>query len=405
MDFQNLQPSDAVRNRNRNLAVKPSGPAQCRVKHIGQVGGGDYDDVLAAVKSVHQGQQLGDDALFDVAYGMLALGRDGVDLVQKDDTGASAGGVTENLAQMRFAFAVELMHHLGTADRKKVGLGFVCDSARDQGLAASGRSIEQYAFGWINPQALEHFGIAQREFDGLADAVELGPQPADVLIGDGARDLFLGELADNQIGRRHDQHRTLGRRALHPEVGRAAAKQGRTDAIAFNYRETVQQAADIFEIAFGGHDIERRDHDPVSGAAGDPAHRDQFVQSRPRVFPADAVELDAGVSALVLVGRHHLAHRVALAPDLDDIAHRNLQPLHVLGINTGKTAPDILAHPLNDLQFANCGFGLTHWLTTTLAVPAWLYRSVWAALIQRTADLDNAVVAAELHPRTRAAFG
>ena len=162
VDFQNLQPADAVRNRNRDFAVKPAGPAQCRVEHIGQVGGGDHDDVLAAVKSVHQGQQLGDDALFDVAYGMLALGRDGVDLVEKDDTGACAVASLENLAQMRFAFAVELMDDLRAVDRKEVGLGFVCDGARDQGLAASGRSIEQHAFGWIDPQALEHLGIAQR---------------------------------------------------------------------------------------------------------------------------------------------------------------------------------------------------------------------------------------------------
>ena len=87
-----------------DFPIEPAGPAQGRVEIVGQVGGGDDDEILPLVESVHQGQELGDDTFFHVPHGVFPLGGDGVDLVQKDDRRAMARSLVEDFAQVRFRF-------------------------------------------------------------------------------------------------------------------------------------------------------------------------------------------------------------------------------------------------------------------------------------------------------------
>ena len=200
VDGEDLLAPDAVRNRDRDLAVEPARPAQGRIEQVGQVGGGDHDQMLPFGQPVHQRQQLRHHPLFHLADHVLAARRNGVDLIQKDDAGALARGLLEDLAQMGFALAVELVDDLRAAHRKEVGLGFMRDGARDQRLAASRRTMQQHALGGVDAQPLEDLRIAQRQLDHLADALQLRLQPADVLVGGGARGHFLGLLrvADHQ---------------------------------------------------------------------------------------------------------------------------------------------------------------------------------------------------------------
>ena len=87
VDFQRLPPPLLVRDADLDLPVEAPGAAQRRVERVGNVGGGDEDHLPARFEAVHQGEQLRDDAAFDLALArhLLALRRDGVDLVDEDD--------------------------------------------------------------------------------------------------------------------------------------------------------------------------------------------------------------------------------------------------------------------------------------------------------------------------------
>ena len=157
----------AVGNGDGDFAVEPARPAQGGVERIGQVGGRDHDHVLPLGQSVHQGQQLGHDALLHVAHHPLAPRGDGVDLVEEDDAGGLARGLVEDLPQVGFALAVELVDDFRAVDGEEVGLGFVGHGPGNQRLAAAGRPVQQHALGRVDAQPLEQFRVAQRQLDDL----------------------------------------------------------------------------------------------------------------------------------------------------------------------------------------------------------------------------------------------
>ena len=67
---------------------------------------------------------------------------------------------------------------------KKLRVALVGDGARQAGLAGAGRAVEQHALGRIDAEALEQFGVAQRQLDHLAQRVDGVLHPAEVVIGD-----------------------------------------------------------------------------------------------------------------------------------------------------------------------------------------------------------------------------
>ena len=74
MNLQDLQTAAPIRDGNDDLPVEPARTPQGRVKGIGDVGGGDNDDVLSLVQAVHEGKELGDDPLFHVSDNVFPAG-------------------------------------------------------------------------------------------------------------------------------------------------------------------------------------------------------------------------------------------------------------------------------------------------------------------------------------------
>jgi len=323
-----------------------------RLQHVGQVGGCNHDQMLPFGQPVHQRQQLRHHPLFHFADHVLAAWRDGVDLIQKDDAGAFARGLLEDLAQMGLALAIELVDDLRAAHREEIGLSLMRNGARDQGLSASRRTMQQHALGGVDPQLLEDLRIAQWQLDHLADALQLRLQPSDVLVRGGARGHFLGLLrvANHQYRGGIDQHRSLGRGAAYAEVRPAAAKQRGTDAGAFAYRQAIQQAADIVHVAVRGPDVGRGQHNAFGGPANNLVHRHELIQPRPGVLAHQSVDLDARLPAQFLVRGHGLANGRALAGDLHRVANRDPQFLQVFRAHAGNPAADIPAQRLSDLE-------------------------------------------------------
>ena len=67
---------------------------------------------------------------------------------------------------------------------EELRVAFIGDGARQPGLAGAGRAMQQHALGRIDAEALEQFGVAQRQLDHLAQRVDRVAHPAEVVIGD-----------------------------------------------------------------------------------------------------------------------------------------------------------------------------------------------------------------------------
>ena len=67
VDLQDLVATRLVRRTHADLPIEPAGTPQRRVDAVGQIGRRDHDDLAARAQTVHQGEQLSHDPLFDVA--------------------------------------------------------------------------------------------------------------------------------------------------------------------------------------------------------------------------------------------------------------------------------------------------------------------------------------------------
>src|ERR1041385_8031072 len=152
LDLQDLEAALLVGHADLDLAVEAPGAAQRRIDGVGPVGGADDDDLAAALEAVHQGQHLRHDAALHFALHLVALGRDGVHLVDEDDAGRVLLGLLEGLAQVLLGLAVELAHDLRAVDGVELGAGLVGDGLGDHGLARAGRAVQQHALGRVDAQ-------------------------------------------------------------------------------------------------------------------------------------------------------------------------------------------------------------------------------------------------------------
>lgn len=69
-DVEDFLAAVGVGDAHVELTVEPPGTTQSGLDHGGSVGGADYDHLAGSLQAVHQGQQLGDDALLDFTPGL-----------------------------------------------------------------------------------------------------------------------------------------------------------------------------------------------------------------------------------------------------------------------------------------------------------------------------------------------
>ena len=182
MNFEDFLAAVAVGDRDRDFAVEPAGPAQCRIEDVGKVGCGDDDQVLPPGEAIHEGQELRDDPLLDFAHGVLAARSDCVDLIYENDAWRLPRSFLENLPEMGFALPVELVNDLGAVHREKTSLGFVPYGASDQRLSAPWRAMQKHPLWCVDSKSLKDLRITQRQLDDFADPMKLALQSADVLV-------------------------------------------------------------------------------------------------------------------------------------------------------------------------------------------------------------------------------
>ena len=148
MHAQNLLAALHVRTVDRNLTVKTAGTQQCRVQNVGAVGGGDQDDRLALLKTVHLDQQLVERLLALVVAATQAgsaLTSHSIDLIDKDDRRGLGLGLLKEVAHAAGADAHKHLDKVGTRNAKERYARFAGNSLGQQRLTGARRAHEQYA--------------------------------------------------------------------------------------------------------------------------------------------------------------------------------------------------------------------------------------------------------------------
>ena len=103
-----LHAADLIRHADINLAIEAAESAESRIDAVGTVRGADDNNLTTALDTVHEGEQLRDNTLLDLALGLLTVGRDGVDLIDKDNGGLVRLRLGEGLSQILFGLTGHL---------------------------------------------------------------------------------------------------------------------------------------------------------------------------------------------------------------------------------------------------------------------------------------------------------
>ena len=187
-----------------DLAVEAARAQQRGVEHVGTVGRGDEDDPTAHVEAVHLDEQLVERLLALVvaaAHAGAAVTADGVDLVDEDDGRRVLLGLLEEVADAARADTDEHLDEVGAGDGVERHARLARDRAREEGLAGSGRAVEQHALGDLGADGLELGRVGEELLD-LAELLDRLLAAGDVaerrlrhVLGD-QLGLGLGELHD-----------------------------------------------------------------------------------------------------------------------------------------------------------------------------------------------------------------
>lgn len=91
----------------------------------------------------------------------LPFRRDGVDLVDKNQSGCHPLCVLEQRPDLGFGLAGHSGHDLGRGDAQKPDAGLVGDRVREHGFAAAGGAVEQDAPGGLYAEVVVDFGVGK----------------------------------------------------------------------------------------------------------------------------------------------------------------------------------------------------------------------------------------------------
>src|SRR5262249_47081360 len=120
--------------RNHDTPVEATGAQDGRVEHVGPVGGGDDDDALVRLETVHLDEQLVERLLALVvtaAETRAAVATDRVDLVDEDDARRVLLALLEQVANAAGADTDEHLDEVGTGDGEERNARFTGAGARE----------------------------------------------------------------------------------------------------------------------------------------------------------------------------------------------------------------------------------------------------------------------------------
>ena len=126
-----------------------------------------------SLDTVHQCQQLRHDTTLDFAIGLVSLGSDRVNLVDKDDGRAVFLGLFECFTQVGLGFTSHFRHDFGSVDEEKEGAGLVGDSTSHERFTGTGRAKHQDTARRLDSDGFEQLRVTKGELDKFADLHQL----------------------------------------------------------------------------------------------------------------------------------------------------------------------------------------------------------------------------------------
>merc|ERR1719267_405892 len=338
VDAQHLEAAVLVGHADVHLAVEAAEAPQRRVDRVWPVGRTDDHHVRARLEAVHQREQLRDDAPLDLALRLLALGGDGVNLIDEDDGGGVLLSLLESLAEVGLGLAGELGHDLGAVDEEEEGARLVGDGARDERLPRAGRAEHEDATRRLDADRLEELRVAQRQLDELADVLQLLAHAADVVVAHVVLALLVLALdglalaVDDRVGRDDAVLVGVGLDDLELHSAHAAAAEeevvlthGAVGLHEVRLEEDVEEVArDALDRVVDGEDVDAL----AVLHVGALVHGDDVAEAHLEVL-ADAL-VHADLARLARVVREDDAHRVLAAFALEEhgVTAKELELLH-----------------------------------------------------------------------------
>jgi hypothetical protein len=158
VDLEDVRAPLQVGQPELHLPVETAGPHQGGVESVGPVGRHQHLDVAAGVEPVQLVNQLQHGALhLVVAAGAVVETRpaDGIDLVEKDQTGLLGARHLEQLADHAGPLAHVLLHQLGADHADEARVRAVGHSTCAQGLARARGAEQEDALGGLDSQLHE----------------------------------------------------------------------------------------------------------------------------------------------------------------------------------------------------------------------------------------------------------
>ena len=265
----------------------------------------------------------------------------------------------EEAAQSGFALAVELVDHLGPADRQKRDVGFVRDGSREERLAGARRTVQKHAFRRVDAQMLEELRTPQRKLDHLADATNLLAQPADIFVRNPGRLLAEWRLAFDRDPRLrlHDDAEVLRLCADDFEIVMTRAEQRDAHPIAADDGQRLEQPEKLAGIAAFRQQrlADRPQHQSRGRVRGHARNADALVDADSGVAARDAVNLHEPLAAVLDARGHGPRDRQPFTDDRQHVANAGVEPRQVLRVEPRDAASEILGCGLGHTERHGCG--------------------------------------------------
>jgi len=212
-------PRPLVGQRQRDVAVKPAGAQQCRVQHVGAVGGGQHHHRFARGKTVEFRQDLVQGLLAFImatAKAGAAGAPDAVQFINEDDRRCLLARLFEHLAHPARADADEDLDEFRPGGGKERHVGLTRQRPRQQRLAGARWSHQQHTMRHRGTDLLKPLGVAQ-EFDQFRDFALGLILPRDIGNGDLAGGAYrLGGTTAQKIADPAGQTASTANAAHHP---------------------------------------------------------------------------------------------------------------------------------------------------------------------------------------------
>src|SRR6266852_3070068 len=183
VDPKDLFRRPAVRTRDLDDLVEPTGPQEGRVHEVRAVRRADHEDVVQLDEAVHLAQDLRDDVLVDAGRVHHAADREqGLDLIEEDDAGLLLVRLAEDLLDDALALPDPLREDVRDADVEERHVVLRRDRLHEEGLVATRGTVEQDAALRLERDLREQLRLLVREHDDVLDPLDRLHEPADLAV-------------------------------------------------------------------------------------------------------------------------------------------------------------------------------------------------------------------------------